>query len=350
MNLSPRHQQGFTLIELMIAMVLALIITAAVTQIYITAIRTSSAQRAAAGILDANVYGLQQIEKNLRMAGLGFSDVSKLNYLCGGVLITNGTVTTNCDGSPIGGTSGGATGGSASSSTTDPTTRALKDITNLMTKADGGPTNTSNSNSPQLTIQYRAPETMVDCEGKVALGVRQAVITDANDGLPTHVDGQVVIERYFVKDNNGTLELRCDAGRYITEEIASEPNVAAKNQSAVMTTSSQVKDFGDDGALVISGIDDFQIRLGVKSSASSGIQHMSIANYTASTAPVGQIVSVQLGVLAKGQVATSQADAPPSSTYTLFGNSVSINSTSDQNFIRRVYESNVMLRNSRGTL
>lgn len=341
MNLSPRHQQGFTLIELMIAMVLALIITAAVTQIYITAIRTSSAQRAAAGILDANVYGLQQIEKNLRMAGLGFGDVSKLNNLCGGILITNGAITTNCDGSPI----GGATGG-----TTDPTTRALKDITNLMTKANGGPTNTSNSNSPQLTIQYRAPETMVDCEGKVALGVRQAVITDANDGLPTHVDGQVVIERYFVKDNNGTLELRCDAGRYITEEIASEPNVAAKNQSAVMTTSSQVKDFGDDGALVISGIDDFQIRLGVKSSASSGIQHMSIANYTASTAPVGQIVSVQLGVLAKGQVATSQADAPPSSTYTLFGDSVSINATSDQNFIRRVYESNVMLRNSRGTL
>lgn len=339
MKLLTIQQKGFTLVELMISMVLILIVTAAVAQIYITSIRTSTAQRAAAGILDANVYGLQQVEKNLRMAGLGLNRASLLNNLCSGVLVTSGSVTTNCDGSLI-------------SSTADPSTEKLKGLGNLMTKANSGPTNTNSSGSPQLTIQYRAPENMVDCEGNVALGVRQAIIEDANDGLPVSVDGQVIIERYFVKDNNGTLELRCDAGRYVIEGIKAEPNVATKNQSAIILGGQPVQNLGDEGALIVSGIDDFQVRLGVQtqSGTNKGIQYMTIEDYKSSSGNPGEIVSIQLGMLIKGQVATTKQDAPTSNTYTLFGKQVSVQDGENSDYIRRVYESNVMLRNSRGTL
>lgn len=337
MKLPTIQQKGFTLVELMISMVLILIVTAAVAQIYITSIRTSTAQRAAAGILDANVYGLQQVEKNLRMAGLGLSRVSTLNNLCSGILVVSGSVTTNCDGSPISGTA-------------DPSTEKLKGFGNLMTKANGGPTNTNNSSSPQLTIQYRAPENMVDCEGNVALGARKTVITDANDGLASSVDGQVIIERYFVKDNNGTLELRCDAGRYVIEDIKEEPNVSAKNQSAIILGGQSVQNFGDDGALVVSGIDDFQVRLGAQSGTNKGIQYMTIEDYKSSSGSPGEIVSIQLGMLIKGQVATTKQDSLTANSYTLFGKQVSVKDSANSDYIRRTYESNVMLRNSRGTL
>ena len=57
------------------------------------------------------------------------------------------------------------------------------------------------------------------------------------------------------------------------------------------------------------------------------------------------IITVQLGLLTKGSVPSS--DAPESQTYTILGNDVSMKSDQGQ-FIRRVYETNIMLRNSRG--
>lgn len=339
-------QQGFTLIELMISVLLGLIIVAAVTQLYVMAVRTASTQRAAAGILDTNIYGLQQIESKLRMAGLGLGDASKLNYLCGGILITStASISTNCDGSNI------ATG-------EDPTTNKLKTLTPLMTRANVTPTNTIGGQAPQLTIQYRAPVDMIDCEGRLALGARQAIIKNADGTIKTDrngnkiasdIEGQVVIERYFIKNNNGELELRCDAGRYLIEEVESEPNVSTPQQTAAVITGNQpVQNFGDDGVLVISGIDDFDVRLGVQTP--SGLQYTPINDYTRNTSNPMNIVSLKIAVLAKGQVATNEIDTTTTPQYTIFNRQVSIKSGISNKFIRRVYETNTMLRNSRGTL
>ena len=55
-------QQGFTLIELMISLVLGLLIIAAASQVYVISLRTATVQQAGSSILDANVFGLQQIQ------------------------------------------------------------------------------------------------------------------------------------------------------------------------------------------------------------------------------------------------------------------------------------------------
>lgn len=57
------HQAGFTLIELMISLVLGLIVSAAVIQVYLINVKTSSIQASGSELQDASVFGLQQLEK-----------------------------------------------------------------------------------------------------------------------------------------------------------------------------------------------------------------------------------------------------------------------------------------------
>lgn len=346
------NQKGFTLIELLIAMLIGLIIVAAVTQIYVSGVRSSAVQKAAAGVLDANVFGLQQIEKNLRMAGLGLGDTSKLNRACSGVIVTNRPDFFNCDGTQI--------------TPSDPATgdKYSKKLSGLVsgvelkeehrTKAEAGPVNTSNGTGSQLTIQYRAPADMRDCEGRLALGPREAVgHTDEGFILESgaRVDGQVIVERYFTKRNDdGELELRCDAGRYVLEHITQEVNretgdkqrirQAAITEAGIIGENTPLRNMGDDGSLIISGLDDFQVQFGVASAGS--IQYQSIDDYTE-----GDIVAVKIGILAKGNNQIPGANSTNAATFSLLGKEVTLASGQPTNLIRRTYETTTMLRNSR---
>lgn len=374
MNVYHSSQKGFTMIELMISVVLGLLIVAAVTQVYVMAIRTASTQRASAGILDANVYGLQQVERSLRMAGLGLGDQSRLNSACSGVLIrgagdleqcgevtgvtknidANGTITVNTKPSPIGNL----------------------DVAMWTSATSGVTANTTSASMPQLTIQYRAPVDMLDCEGRLALGPRKVVgqsasktseeKTDSNGATTREsitVDGQVIVERYFVASNtDGVLELRCDAMRYVPEVIQTDnhgkPNDAAATTkiNAAKITDDSIHNPDNASALVISGIDDFQVQFGVKNT-NKEIRYQTIDQYLASPSsatdsdgnPINnEIVAIKMGIVAKGLVATAGSDVPANPTYTILGQNVSMRSGQPTNAIRRVYESNTMLRNSRG--
>lgn len=355
-------QKGFTLIELMIAVVIGLIITAAAAQVYVMGVRNASIQKAASGVLDANVFGLQQIEKNVRMAGLGLGMASNLNRDCSGILIStaNGNRFNCTDGLPA-----------TDVANSDIYTKKLEGRwggtglnVNMRTITQGGPANTSNANTPQLTIQYRAPSDMRDCEGRLALGPRKIVngYKDGNQEAEEkgiHVDGQVIIERYFVSRNTeGQLELRCDAGRYVLEHIIKDATVPATlttteqqqayNDAKIEGQNSDVRGIGSNGgsALIVSGIDDFQIRLGIKQG--NNIRYATIAQYEQG-AVTGEVVAVKMAILAKGTSPIPQNDAVANPTYKIFENdNVTMATGQPTNSVRRVYETTVMLRNSRG--
>lgn len=362
-------QKGFTLIELMISVVLGLLIVAAVTQVYIMAVRTASTQKASAGILDANVYGMQQVERSLRMAGLGLGDSSRLNSACSGILIATDVASlTQCVQ-----VTGASTTRNDSGITNEPNVSPISRLgIDLWTNATGIQSFTSSGATPQLTIQYRAPVNMRDCEGRLALGPRKAIgqnamvsseqQTDAT-GTTTgesqiDVDGQVIIERYFVNNNNGTLELRCDAGRYSTDwirqEDASAPADAVLGDQtgsaadmAAALNANQVHNMGDDGALIISGIDDFQLLFGVRTG--DALQYQTITEYLENpNAATSNITVVKMGILAKGLVAAQQSEMTDSPTYTLLGEDITMTAGQPTNIIRRAYDSTTMLRNSRG--
>lgn len=319
-------QQGFTLIELMISLVLGLLIIAAASQVYVISLRTATVQQAGSSILDANVFGLQQIENNIRMAGLGLSDVAKAGAADSGILA----------------------GGDKAAAISVLRANGTKLHSNLISRDDSGPTNTTSRGSDQLTIQYRAPANMRDCEGRLVLGPRTGIL-DLPGNPVVSIDGQIIVERYFVKNNNGTLELRCDAGLYVSNHIIEDSGQGTANATILTGASNRHNihnlNANDDGALIASGIDDFQVRFGIASGTNhSGIRYVTPTEYQALSSDTA-IITVQLGLLTKGSVPSS--DAPESPTYTILGNDVNMKSGQGQ-FIRRVYETNIMLRNSRG--
>lgn len=340
------NQKGFTLIELLIAMLIGLIIVAAVTQIYVTGVRNAAVQKAASGVLDANVFGLQQIEKSLRMTGLGLGKTSSMNKTCSGVIISSGAERFNCDGTQVENNPPDKVNADMYSVKLEglrPGITAL--AVDMRTKADGGPVNTSNNKASQLTIQYRAPVDMRDCEGRLALGPREVNgYVDGRqlaDNTNTRVDGQVIIERYFTKKNDeGELELRCDAGRYVLEHIELEPN-PAHAEAKIIGVNSPLQNIGDDGSLIIAGIDDFQVQFGVIM-PTGGLQYLNINEYQ-----TGNIVAIKLGILAKGNNKIPQIDASDNTRYTLLGKEITLASDQPTNLIRRTYETTTMLRNSR---
>lgn len=370
-KLSGQHEQGFTLVELMIALALGLIIMAAVAQVYLMSIRVSSVQQSASGVLDANVFGIQQIESSLRLAGLGLADKSASRQVGSGILIYT---------PPVGG---------------QPLTGSNLDLErnfgmnlqqNLATR-DGSEglnflhANTSSGRGDQLTLQYRAPVDMRDCEGKLALGPRDVITMRSSDHNDfKRVDGQVIVERYYVakaQDGTGT-HLYCDAKRYITEEIVRDPhpktdavltnpNIAI-NTLTESTTATQngvtqtvYAQRGQDAVILIPNVDDFQILLGVNrpetagtqaglqtACTQAGLQYVDPKQYYDSdTCRTQPIVSVRFAILARGATPTLQMGDTAVTQFKMLGKDVTLNPDAPTNYVRRVYESTVMLRNSR---
>tara|TARA_R110002049_G_scaffold166379_1_gene332520 strand:- start:303 stop:569 length:267 start_codon:yes stop_codon:yes gene_type:complete len=62
---------GFTLIELIISLVLGLLVSAAVIQVYIISARTSVVQQSASEVQDTTIFALQAVDDHIRLANLG---------------------------------------------------------------------------------------------------------------------------------------------------------------------------------------------------------------------------------------------------------------------------------------
>lgn len=312
-NLSHKHsgQLGFTLIELMISLVLGLLISAAVIQVFITSQRVDRVQNAGSEIQDSAVFGLQGIEQQLRLANLG-NDGVPINdkTALGGIVLT------------------------ASATTTDAVNVITKtklesgyltrsqdmDSAGTTNKWNGSLSNTGEK-SDQLTIQYSntTGRLLQDCEGQeVALNER-------------------VITRYFVTQSDiatgetrENLDLNCEAGR-----IASDGTLSS---------------FRGAGVTVIRNVDQFNIRLGVKErvvtagTESYEYTEMTVKDYMA-LADKPFITNVKITILAR-----SSANSPDDSAsdFMIFGDTQTLKTQANApKYLRRVYQTNTLLRNAR---
>ena len=293
----PTHIQGFTLIELMISLVLGLLISAAVIQVYITSTRTMTVQQSASEVQDSTIFALQAIEKHVRLANLG-NPITSINDTTnhGGVVLTPQNL--------------------GSSNNT---------ATNFLTNSNGsresiGLSNIAGIASDQLTIQYRNITThnLYDCEG----GVIEAGNADW------------VVERYFVRLTTGAtannakvqdLALACSAGR-------------VSNDGTV------VKAFTDTGSMIVSAVDQFKVLLGVQSDAAN-LTYLPASTYLELTDKPA-ITTVKLGVIVRSN--TPLITDVNNQKFTVFGTEHTIKTdTSQKKYYRRSYESTVLLRNAR---
>lgn len=374
---SFHNQQGYTLIELMVALALGLLISAAAIQLFITSQTTFSLQQGGADVQDSSIFGLELMSRNIRMANYG-----------GGRAVMN-------DFTPIGGlvfTSNAAQETARLGATVPVTVNLNRVLLNgsvvkdtLLTRGQGLPVSSATNEwsgisnvsvvgsgqaqSAQLVIQYRAPQNMFDCEGERVRGPRMG--NQAGDALgrivdatgaqmdARMVDGDVVVERYFLrKDATGVvsgenadraLVLACDAGRY---GVNNEQQAAA---SAIPLTG-----FGDAGQVLMSRVDHFDVRLGVET-APDLLRYYTIKEYLdirpAVVAGAGvarpRVVSLQVAVLARAQGKSNNASLDPNQTYVMLGQDVKISvpdstGTNKSGYLRKVYGTTVALRNGRG--
>ena len=314
----PKHynasQSGFTLIELMISLVLGLIISAAVIQVYITNVKTSTIQASGSELQDASVFGLQQLEKNVRLANLG-NPITNINGSTrnGGIVLT------------------GANIGILPYTNTGYLTRRAGDTT-AGTEGWSGISNT-NTASDQLTIQYTniTGSPMTDCEGA---GVA------VND---------IVIERYFLRQMTGdtssgaikNLALACDAGR-----------VAVAGGILIVSPTTDPRNFGQAGQEFIPNVDQFKVLLGtqVTSGANTGQMIYLPSNaYLTITTDKPAIMAVKMGIIVHGS--TPILGSEEQTAFTLLGQLPTDNTlktdASSKKKVRTTYETTTLLRNAR---
>ena len=316
------HQPGFTLIELMISLVLGLIVSAAVIQVYLINVKTSSIQASGSELQDASVFGLQQLEKSIRLANLG-NPTTRIDgtTLNGGIVLTGMNI--------------GIANPNPKEPNPYPNTGYLTRRAGDSTSGDNGWTGISNTNtdSDQLTIQYinitGAP--MIDCEGATAA---------VND---------IVIERYFVRQATGTtstgaiknLVLACDAGRV--------------NKTGGIDGSMEANDsrqFGKAGQEFIVNVDQFKVLLGAQYTTGTNagqLIYLPSSAYSLITTDKAAITSVKIGLIVHGS--TPIIGSAEQSEFALLGQLPSNNKlktdTSSKKKVRSTYETTTLLRNAR---
>ena len=306
-----RNEAGFTLIELMISLVLGLIVSAAVIQVYLINVKTSSIQASGSELQDASVFGLQQLERKVRLANLGNPSTQ-----IDGTTINGGIVLT------------GANLGVLPYANTGYLTRREGDAGS----GTNGWTGASNTNiaSDQLTIQYTniTGNPLSDCEGSTAA---------VND---------IVVERYFLRQATGTtstgavkaLVLACDAGR-----------VAPTGGIQVITPNTDPRNFGQAGQDFITNVDQFKVLLGVQatSGASAGqMMYLPSSAYLKITTDKPAVTAIKTGLIVRGT--TPILASEDQTSFVLLGQSNTLKTdTTRQKQVRGTYETTTLLRNAR---
>lgn len=344
-------QAGFTLVELLIALVLGLLVSAAALQIFYTSSVNARRQEAGSQIQDNAIFGLSDLQYRLRRINYGArasnnNDAYFMNHQTpqGGIVLTapTGKVPDGKDKEKDGWTMGNLYG------------LKLKDKAISTDLLSQNASNKSSSNlsdpskSDQLTIQYQsALDNTFDCQGRV---------------IPK---GYYVIERYFVRTDTSITPnskgLACASAIYKYDEaLAAGAGIDIKDYTPPSATEAIANNLDGNGTIVIPHVDYFRVLLGVSSKknfatkpedATIGYIPIPASNAIAASIGTKRITSIQIGLLVHSDnpVANNQANADLN--FDILDKKEKVLNTSAQNgpkYLRNVYESTILFRNARG--
>ena len=314
-------QAGFTLIELMVALALGLLISAAAIQLFLGGLLTSRMQQANAELQNSGVFGLDYVARDLRLANYINTDFPELNEQTpwGGVVLTARTAALSNANIPIPAAAPFISQGLLSHSPGDTVSTVANEWQGL--------SNVSLA-SDQLTIQFVAPNAMVNCEG-------------ANVQA-----GDYVIQRYFVRRADAAATTGTDYGLACD---ANTPNATAVAEPTTITG------FGGAGELVMPRVDHFAVQLGVRNEAGN-MAYYTINQYRTAAAAARaalppaeppRIVSVKMAVLVRSTDNTRNNDIDLTRSINILNQNVTLTDTTNR-FARRVYSTAVTFRNGLG--
>lgn len=284
--------RGFSLLELMVAMALGLLISTAAIQLFLANQISLNFQRGMNDVQANGRFAVDQMVHDVRVAGLSPASSA-----------TSAAV--NVVGLPF----------------------ATTDIANLAAASTAINRNASATtaalpgllqNSDQLVVQYLAMNDTVDCEGN------------------TVAAGRFLLARYFIRVDNGTPSLACDGG----------------NHDGTTLDTVVGRAYGDNGAILLNGVDSFQVLYGVDDrivdNAGNGMariaRYIDAATYSALAAPRPTILAVRLGIYLHSQERATNSPPPPNNVMVLDGTIPAANVPND-GFLRRLFVTTISLRN-----
>lgn len=307
-----RHS-GFTLVELMVAITLGLLVTAAAIQLYITGITSYNVQKAMSSIQDSAGFGVNYILDDVRKANLSSPTPSINDETAYAGIILNSTnvgenIKLNC-----------------------------ADCFNNGTIKQFGDANVANYKNDQLIIRYQAPQAGYDCAG---------VSVSAD---------QYVIERYFVgaSFSDSRQSLRCQSVQYSQTQLDA---ATVTNPLNLTLGISQI---------IIPKVDYFYIKLGyINGSLANPLQlgYIEISEYLAlpkvkkNVDGIVQNVrpyidAVQLGLLVQSnESAGSNSIVKSKNTqpFNILDRSVTLKAANQDTYLRQVVSQTILLRNAIG--
>ena len=303
-------ERGFTLLELMIALVLGLLIIAAALALFMNAQKSMNFQSGMSSLQQNANFGLAQMAHEIRHANLNTPSEQKINNkdIGSGVIFAASNLPT-------------AVGSGADS----------KYFTRFGL-ADDATNSAAGSQSDQLTIQFvpdiRGGE-QYDCEGSLIVDGRTYVYRYYLDKLPNEQQIAGALDRYG---------LYCDAGYYKD----SLPDVVG---------------LGVKGQLVLQNVDAFKIRFLVKNPAKQ-LRYATIQEYLDNLMPAAvtdkqdyhSIGAVELGFLiASSESIGSDSRFNTQATYKIAGQDITLKpNTKNSQYLRQPITQVVSFRNTLG--
>lgn len=318
-----------TLIELMVALVLGLIITAAGLQLFVSSTVNYSLQKTLGELQDNGNFGLNYMTKDIRLANLD-ANLAIINdrNLYGGIVLTSLKSYTSL-----------AEADKATQTASLPLTLTDNNTTKISLLTQGnsqtgwsGTTNIKEYKSDQLVIQYKAVVAgTVDCEGNT---ITQEEIDK----------GTFIVQRYFLRKDGTDLALVCDAGRYVTLVETSDLPTA-------------ISGYGGNGEIIMRRVDHFHILLGVKDNIKDEFKYMSVKDYMGNTNSLvkdgvqrSRIMSIQLGILMRGVETIPNSQNVPD-TFQILDQKVTLtDAAKTKKYVREVLTQTVALRNGYGLM
>ncbi|WP_252053398.1 PilW family protein [Acinetobacter silvestris] len=319
-------EKGFTLLELMIALVLGLLVAAAAIQLFIGGFLTSRMQEANAELQSSGVFGLDYMARDIRLANFGNIVRPDLNDQTpwGGIVLTALDATNNKTNIPYPAAAPFISSGLLSHSKGN-----QEDVSTVKNEWQG--LSNVDLTSDQLTIQFVAPNDMVNCEGQNVQ------------------EGDYVIQRYFLRRDPAdatsgvNFGLACDANT---------PTALGANPIAKPTT---ITAFGDAGQIIMPRVDHFTVQFGTRDSNNNLAyytinQYRAAANTARAKTPAEEpprIVLVKMAVLVRSLDDTKNKNIDLTKKILILNQSVTLNDAKTQ-YARRVYTTSVAMRNGLG--
>ncbi|WP_278493089.1 PilW family protein [Acinetobacter gyllenbergii] len=349
MKAQSLSQAGFTLIELIIALALGLVISAAAFMLFLTSQKVYLLQQGAVDIQDNANFGLSYITKDLRYINLNnYSSLVNDRTHFGGVVLTS-SVNADKD-------TDGITPLSNLTKTIVGSTAAVE----LLSQSEIGPSNINGVASDQLVIQYK-PQYILDdkgttgsdektlddewvggfdCEGaEIRSLAKEKKKDESGNDIIVDRPQRIVVQRYFLREDNNkasnepntSLALACDAGWYMDN-----------------ATPTKIENYGDNGQIILKRVDYFHIMLGIQNG--NNHRYISIKEYMGLASPKPRILSVQLGVLARStQAVGHDATFKDDQVFSVLDQDVRVKTaTGKQKYVRQVISQTVALRNTFG--